>query len=148
MKKFHFRLDPVIRYRKYLEQTAQLQLALAEQAVISCRREIKYLMAFRDSFSKELEDEEKKGIEVHIYQMYKLYIEKIDRDIVSEQQHLRELLIKRERKREDLNAASIKKKSLECLKDMRYLRYKEECNLLEQKTLDELMVLRRKATQP
>ncbi len=146
MKKFHFRLDPVIRYRRYLEQTAQIKLAIAEQGVINCREKIDSLKTLRVTFSNELEYEEKKGINVHTYQIYRLYIEKIDRDIESEQQHLKESIMSRDRKREDLKAASIKKKSLERLKDIKHSRHTEECDLLEQKAVDELVVLRRNLT--
>ncbi len=144
MKKFHFRLDPVIRYRKHLEQAAQIKLAIAEQTVISRRNKINDLKRLRKTFSNELAHEEKKGINAQTYQMYKQYIEKIDRDVTSEQQRLKKAIMSRERKREDLKTASIKKKSLEHLRGIEQSRYTEECDRLEQKTADELSVLRRK----
>lgn len=144
MKRFHFRLDPVIRYRRHLEQAAQIKLAIAEQTVISCRDKINHLKRLRETFSNELAHEEKKGINAQTYQMYKLYIEKIDCDVASEQQRLKEAIMGRDRKREDLKTASIKKKSLEHLRGVEHSRYTEECDRLEQKTADELTVLRRK----
>ncbi|MBW2648025.1 MAG: flagellar export protein FliJ, partial [Deltaproteobacteria bacterium] len=131
-------------YRRHLEQAAQIKLAIAEQAVISCRNKINDLKRLRKIFSNELAHEEKKGINAQTYQMYKLYIEKIDCGVASEQQRLKEAITRRDRKREDLKTASIKKKSLEHLKGIEQSRYTEESNRLEQKIADELSVLRRK----
>lgn len=146
MKRFHFRLDPVIRYRKHLEQAAQIKLAIAEQAIISCRNKINDLKRLRKSFSNELAHEEKKGITAHAYKIYKQYIEKIDCDVASEQQRLKEAIMSRDRKKVDLKTASIKKKSLEHLRGIEQSRYTEECDRIEQKTADEMSVLRRKLT--
>ena len=93
MKKFRFRLDSILRYRKYLERTAQIKLGTAEQAFINCREKIDSLRALRKTFFNDLEHEEKKGMSAYAYQIYRLYIEKIDSDIESEQQHLKELIV-------------------------------------------------------
>jgi flagellar FliJ protein len=146
MQRFHFRLDSVLRYRKYLERTAQIRLGIAEQAFINCREKIDSLKRLRKTVSDKLECEGQKGMRVHAYQIYKLYIEKIDSDITFEQQRLQELIVSRERKREELKSTSIKKKSLARLKDIEYTRNKEYSTLLEQKAIDELILLRRKVT--
>lgn len=147
MKQFHFRLDSVLRYRKYLERTAQIKLGIAEQALIKCRDKIDSLRRLRKSISNELEYEGQKGMSSHNYQIYKLYIEKIDSDIASEHQHLKELIVSRERKREELKLTSIKKKSLKRLRDIEYSRHKEHSNLFEQNAIDELILLQKKVIQ-
>ena len=147
MKKFHFRLDSVIRYRRYLERAAQIKLGTTEQALINCRKKIDSLGRLRKTFSNELEHEEKKGMNTGIYQIYKLYIDKIDRDISSQQQNLKELITSRDQKREELKSASIQKKSLERLKVIEYSRHKKDFKLFEQNAIDELVLLRKKLIQ-
>ena len=143
MKNFHFRLDSVLRYRKYMERTTQIKLSIAEQAFIQCKDKLDFLRRLQRTFFTELEQEEQKGMSAYDYQIYKLYIEKINADIESEQEHLQELIVKMEQGRKELEAASIKRKSLERLREIEYSRYKKEANLFEQKVSDELILLRR-----
>ena len=147
MRRFRFRLDPVVRYRKYLEQRAQIELAAAQQAVMESEKRIDSSNELRKASFSELEDEVKKGTNARTYLAYRFFIEKIERDIESEQQRLKKSIMKREEKREMLSAASTQRKSLERLKEIRWLRHKEESGLIDQKAIDELMILRRKGKE-
>ncbi len=55
MKRFKFRLDPVIRYREYLERIAQIELARERQALIETKNRISVTVQARRYGASEVD---------------------------------------------------------------------------------------------
>ena len=140
MKPFTFRLDKILDYRKYLTKVAQMDLFNAKIECIRREKKVKRLSEKRKEIAKSCIDEEDKGIDVPRYKIYLSYLNKIEHDLESAH-----TLLKQEKenvitKKTILTNESIKKKSLETLKDLKHNRYIELSEREEQKVLDEIVI--------
>jgi len=145
MKRFKFRLDPVIRYREYRERIAQIKLARETQALIQSKNRISEIEQARRYAVSELDGEQEEGIEVDRYRVFTAYLRGLRHEIESESERLIEIGKRIREKQELVKAETIKKKTLEWIKQTEYSKYLEWVNRAEQKTADELIGLRRKA---
>jgi flagellar FliJ protein len=140
MKPYSFRLNKILDYRKYMTKRAQIDVFNAINECQKREKEVHRLSDKRAEISKECSEEEAKGVCVPIYQIFKVFLQKIDCDI--RKAHLRlhegkeEVMVKEA----ILKQASIKKKTLETLKDSQYKKYMETLEREEQKILDEIVI--------
>jgi len=140
MKPFTFRLDKILDYRKYLTKVAQIDLFNARTECIRREKKVKRLSEKRKEIAKSCIDEGVKGIDVPRYKIYLAYLSKIAHDLESAH-----TLLKQEKenvitKEAILTNESIKKKSLETLKDLKHNKYIELSEREEQKVLDEIVI--------
>jgi flagellar protein FliJ len=140
MKPYSFRLNKILDYRKYLAKRAQIDLFNARDECQKREKEVIRLAEKRSEISEECSQEESKGVCVPTYQIFKAFLKKIDCDL--DEAHLRlnegkeEVIVKEA----VLKQASIKKKTLETLKDSQYKKYMETLGREEQKILDEIVI--------
>jgi flagellar FliJ protein len=140
MKLFKFRLDKILDYRKHLTKVAQIDLFNAKNECIRREKKVKRLSEKRKEIAKSCMDEGVKGIDVPRYKIYLAYLYKIEHDLKSAH-----TLLKQEKenvisKKAILTNESIKKKSLETLKDLKHNKYIELSEREEQKVLDEIVI--------
>ncbi len=140
MKPFKFRLDKILDYRKHLTKVAQIDLFNAKNEYIRREKKVKRLSEKRKEIAKSCMDEGVKGIDVPRYKIYLAYLYKIEHDLKSAH-----TLLKQEKenvisKKAILTNESIKKKSLETLKDLKHNKYIELSEREEQKVLDEIVI--------
>ncbi len=147
MKRFKFRLDPVIRYREYRERIAQLGLARETQALIESKNRISEMEQTRRYTASELDSEEKQGIEVDRHRVFTAYLQGLRDGIDSESERLVEIAKRIKEKQEAVEAETIKKKTLEWIKQTKYSKYLEWINRAEQKAADELIGLKKHEIQ-
>ncbi len=145
MKRFKFRPDPVIRYREYRERIAQIDLARETQALIESKNRISRIEETRTNAGGELEAEQKQGIAVDRYRVFTAYLQGLRQEIESESERLLEVGKRIKEKQHVVKAETIKKKTLEWIKQAEYCKYLEEVRRAEQKEADELVGLRRKS---
>lgn len=143
MKPFSFRLDSILRYRSHLEKMAQRDLFRAINRVIEIERAIKGLGEKRVETARECSDEGFKGINVPQYQIYRSFLKGLEHDLERSHIRLEEGEEKVKAKKAALRRASIKKKTLEALKDVRHKEYMTRLEREEQKVLDELVLMRK-----
>jgi flagellar FliJ protein len=144
MKKFKFRLDAVLRYRKYQERNAQLELVKAKNAVVEKRNLIERLKHNRMQAIIELKDREDEGISVGRHRFYTNYITGTDAALEEEQKQL-VVLEKVMRKHQELvKKEQIKRKTLEKIEEKQRKEYITNFIKFEQKTMDEMVVIRRR----
>ena len=140
MKPFSFRLNKILDYRKYLRKRAQIDVFNARNECQKREKEVVRLNEKRTEISKECSEEETKGMSVPVYQLFTTFMQKIDDDL--KEAHLRlnegkdEVMVREA----ILKQASIKKKTLETLKDLQYKKYMETLGREEQKILDEIVI--------
>jgi len=144
MKKFKFKLDAVLRYRKYRERNAQLELVKAKNAVIEKRQLIERLKQNRLQAILELKTQEDQGISVGKHRFYTNYITGTDQALEDEQKHLVQLEKILRQHQEIVRKEQIKRKTLEKIEDINKKEYISEYIKFEQKTMDEMVAIRYK----
>jgi len=140
MKSYSFRLNKILDYRKYLRKRAQINVFNAR---IECQKREKELLSLVDQraeISEECSEEETKGMSVPVYQIFQSFMKKIDYDLKDAHLKLNEEKEKVMVREAILKIASIKKKTLETLKDLQYKKYMETMRREEQKILDEIVI--------
>ena len=147
MKRFKFRLDPVIRYREYQERIAQIGLARETQALVESKNRISEMKQTRRYTATELDSEQKRGIEVDRHRVFTAYLQGLRDEIESESGRLVEIGKRMREKQEAVKAETIKKKTLEWIKQTKYSKYLERMNRAEQKAADELIGLKKHEIQ-
>ena len=140
MKPYSFRLDKILDYRKYLRKRAQIDVFNARNECQKREKELLRLVEQRTEISEECSEEETKGMSVPVYQIFQSFMKKIDYDLKDAHLKLNEEKEKVMVKEAILKIASIKKKTLETLKDLQYKKYMETMRREEQKILDEIVI--------
>ena len=140
MKPFTFRLDKILGYRKHLNKIAQIDLFNARNECIRREKEVKKVSEKRKEIAKSCDDEGLKGINVPRYQIYQSYLYKIMHDLESAHTRLKHEKENVTAKKTILANESIKKKTLETLKDLQHKKYMELSEKENQKTLDEIVI--------
>ena len=145
MKRFKFRLNPVIRYRQYRERMALIDLAGAKRALVETNNRIRQIKQTRKAAAMELEYQEAEGIGMDHYRIYTAYLDRLRRETESEGEHLVEIGRTIREKRKAVEVESINKQTLEWIKQTEYTKYLQEIGRAEQKAADELIGLRRRS---
>lgn len=148
MKKFSFRLEKVLRYRKYLEKKAQKKLSDSMYEYQSRENSIKEIEKKQIELSSRCSDEKRKGIDVLRYQRYNLYFKKLNDDRERENIALKEAETAVQFHRSLLEKELIRKKMLEKLKEIQRDRYMECAVKDEQKQSDETAIIRSRRVSP
>jgi len=143
MKPFSFRLDSILNYRNYLEKMAQRNLISAINEYIDWEREIERLSKKRMEIARKCSDEGFRGMDVPIYHIYRSFLQKVNDDLERANMSLKKTEEKIKEKKAVLKDESIKKKTLETLKDLQRKKYIQRLEAGEQKTIDELVITRK-----
>lgn len=144
MTRFSFKLDRILNYRKYLEKKAQRDLFHARNEYRSRERAIKRYARKRMEIARVCSDEGLKGIDVPQYQIYRSFLQRLNHDLEEAHMNLKKEAQKVAAQEVVLRKASIKKKSLESLKDVQLDKHIRGLEREEQKVMDELVITRRR----
>jgi flagellar FliJ protein len=138
MKKFRFRLETLLKFRKMEEEQAQIKMAEANLRLI---KEQELLDQFNHILATSLTlltQEQTGSPTVETLKTFSYYIDKIKRDIINQQAQV----VKAETYRHEcltvLEAAVKQRKLVDNLREKRLEQYKAELLQDEQKVLDEL----------
>ena len=143
MKKFQFRLQALLRYKKHLEQMARQEMAKAVAEVNACEMEIQRLVHERLNAALRLEERVAKGIRSGEFKRYQEFLVIMDQIIVQERIRKQRLEKIMEEKRSMLTQRTIEKKAMERLREKRAEEYTRDMLREEQKMLDEVASLKR-----
>ena len=144
MRKFSFRLDRLLDYRKYLERQAQKHLFNARHEALKREEILKQLAEKRSKTERKYHEETSEGMEVSWYRIYQTFFQKSDHDLAMARIRIKKGNETVMVKRADLEKKSVKRKTLEVLKEMQYRRYLHHLGKEEQQVMDELAVRGRK----
>ena len=142
MKRFQFRLEPLLRYREHLEKQAKQEVANIRSDMLRSEERIARYETDYAETTQELEEEVATGIDSKRHKHYTDYIESIEAGIQAEniqRDELQSLLLE---KQKQLAQRSVDKKVLEKLKDRRKEEYYQEALRTYQKETDDLIVTR------
>lgn len=143
MKRFQFRLEPILHYRRYLEKRAQIALVNAKAEQGRRAREAQRLVQVKAGAALECRREGEQGIPAAKYQIHQNYLKKMERDIKGARQRLEEGKRAVETETGLLQEATRHKRVLELYRDQQLETHSRETAQEEQKTLDELVLMKR-----
>jgi flagellar FliJ protein len=144
MKKFKFRLDPVLRYRQYREELALMELAKARRALVLSKKKIQQIERGRKGVMTDLDGRQTEGLEVNRYRIYTAYLQGLGEKIKSENEHLVEIGRMVKEKHETAETERISKDTLQRVRETQYTHYLQGRDRTEQKAADELIALRKR----
>ncbi|MEJ2657232.1 MAG: flagellar export protein FliJ [Desulfobacterales bacterium] len=140
MKPYSFRLDKILDYRSYLRKKAQIDVFNARNECLKREKEVLNLVEKRVEISNKCSEEESIGMSVPVYHAYQAYLQRIKCDLEKAKIKLNEEKEEVIAKEMVLKQASINKKTLEVLKELKHKKYMEALGREEQKTLDEIVI--------
>ncbi len=143
MKKFLFKLQPLLKYRKYLEHLAKQETAKAYKDVKDCERAIENFKKIYSEKADELDKQSSVGISALDFRYSRDYLDSIENDIKAEISRLvqfKTILLDRQKK---LTEKSIDKKVIERLKQKQENDYMDAFRQNEQKEADEIASLKK-----
>ena len=138
MKRFEFRLEPVLRLRDQTEKTRQREFAQAVQEVRRCEGDIRHTLGEIEDSREGLRQAEMREIDPWQLVFHKRYLNHLEKQLHGLRGELQALARKAEAKRLELVKASKEKKSLEKLKGKQRGEYEYEAAREEQKMFDEI----------
>ena len=142
MKKFKFRLEPLMQYREFMERRKQLEVAQARTDVISCEQSIEQIRTTFSDTTDQLAEDLNQGIEAARFLRVNAYLSGLESLEEAEKKRHAQLLGVLARRQKELKKKTIEKKAIEKLK----LRQKEEyyTGMMkeEQQSLDDIIILR------
>ncbi|MBU1196473.1 MAG: flagellar export protein FliJ [Proteobacteria bacterium] len=142
MKKFKFKLDPLLNYRKYQERIAQQKTAKAHLEVKTCEEQIINLDQMKHLNAQNIETIVSKGVSASVFRQYHQYSQSLEGSIKEEKIrkiHLEKIL---QEKLLELKKKTIDKKAMEIYRKKLRAQYTQEAAADEQKNQDEISSLK------
>ncbi len=142
MKRFKFKLQPLLNYRAYLEKMARLDAAKAGRDLSDCQDRIEQCHQRLFEAAVKMDEVVARGTDSLFIQRFVIYKDGLNADLVNETRLKQKLAAVLAGKVKILNQKSKEKKIMERLKEKQRLAYNREILHLEQKDLDEISSLR------
>jgi len=142
MKRFEFKLQPLLNYRLYLERIAQQNTAKAHLDVKSCEQQIMDLKRRYLQNADKIEGIMQKGVSASEFRRYYNYIDSVENSIEDEKSKKIQLKKALEEKLLELKKKSVDKKAMELYREKLKKEYTQEIIKIEQKELDEISSLK------
>ena len=138
MKRFEFKLEALLNYKRHLEQIARREMAVVAEHVNRTEAEIQALRQDRHTAIDTLGDLVEKGVDAAEFKRHHDFIATVEQMIVIEKRNKAELEKRLNEKRAVLKQRTIDKKAIERLKEKQAEAYLREMLREEQKGLDEM----------
>ncbi|MDI6716436.1 MAG: flagellar export protein FliJ [Actinomycetota bacterium] len=142
IKKFKFRLQPVLNYRQRKEDALKRELALAKQQFEQEKSLLEDVKLKLSNLQQEVKVKQQSSFDASEAIMHSNHINRIEREIEIRMIRLADIASEVRKIQERLVTASKDKKILEKLHDKKYEWFKKETDKLEQASLDELATIR------
>ena len=143
MKRFDFKLEPLLGYRGYLEKRARQKTAEALRNVKASQEMIEQLKKQYSECRGDLEDVTYRGISARRFRHYQNYLDSVESGIEEESTRKKQLDKVLGQNIAELKSRRIDKKVIEQLKERKVAEYMEELRKFEQDTLDEVVSVRK-----
>ncbi len=146
MRRFSFRLESVLKYRKFLEKKAMMQLAELRQGYIAIENRIEQLNNTRLKVAANCRGAGFKGVDVPRYETYRSYLEKLRMNLEHAAEELKEQAASIQNQEVVLKSHVLKRKTLEIHKESLLIAHREMAAKEEQKLLDEIVITRQEVS--
>jgi flagellar FliJ protein len=138
MKKFQYRLEPLLKIKSHVEKQRQKEHAAALMQVYRQQEALAEIETLRQQTLQRQAGRLSGRVSSVELQMAARYFGKLKRDTLTGKELLRGLETEAERRRVKLTEATKEKKIFEKLKERQQQKYTNELNLNERKELDEI----------
>lgn len=142
MKRFEFRLQPLLKYRQYLEKIAQQKTAQAQMAVKTCEDQLVQLQQTRDLQADEIEAVVARGVSASELRWHHQYLDFVETSIHDQQLKKIELKKTLKEKLLELKKKSMDKEAMALYREKMKNQYIQEMIKIEEKELDEMSSLK------
>ena len=142
MKRFNFKLQPLLNYREYLERVAKQNTAKAQMDVALCEKQLIELKNTRDHQTKIVENELEQGISAFEFRQYHDYIDAVEIHMEQEKSRKRKLSGILKEKLLELKKKTVDKKAMEFYRERLKTDYIQNILTAEQKEMDEISSLK------
>jgi flagellar protein FliJ len=142
MKKFKYRLEPLLRVKAHIEKERQKEHAVAVHRVQTQQEYLAFLDATRESAIERQRQGQSEPVTVSAMQLlsYSRYYLKLKRDRIAGTELLRGLETEAEKKRQRLVEASRERKMHDKLKERQNAKFNQAVELILKKDNDEIAV--------
>jgi flagellar FliJ protein len=138
MRKFDFRLKTVLKVREQEELSKRRALTEEEIVLEEAKAKVEQLREETSEVEGELRDQQVSGSRAQDLAAHLAYLHSLQEQSIQSQDRLMLQQNITESKRRDVADAQKRKKMIENLKDKRYLQWKHENEIEENKLLDEI----------
>jgi flagellar FliJ protein len=139
---FHFSLQPLLNWKKSLEEKSQMRLAGMMTRLKAQEEEIEKLTLKRLACELKLKEKSEQGIPAGEYLLFKQFGEESRKELISKEDEKRRILREIDQEREKLLALTKEKKTLERLKEKQLKEFLSRLAKAEQKRADETTTLK------
>jgi flagellar FliJ protein len=138
MKKFKFRLEPLLKIKAHIEREKQKHLALAAQQVVAQETYLHELNRDRQAAQNEQRGYLSGMLKPNLLLNYSRYFLKLKKNELTGSEILKVYRIEREKRRQDLLEATKQKKIYEKLKEHKKDSYQKEMETIIRKEQDDI----------
>lgn len=142
--RFPFSLQPLLDWKRNLEEVARIRLTAKLTLLRAQEEEIERLIRKRTKQEEELREKLSRGIAAAEYVLYRQDAEEKRLELRARQEKKQESLRELEKDREKIGQLSKEKKTLERLKEKKRKAFFDRAEKNEQKRTDEMVVTRRR----
>nr|NJM03466.1 flagellar export protein FliJ [Desulfobacula sp.] len=148
MKRFAFKLQPLLNYRDYLERVAKQNTAKAQMDVALCEKQIMELKNTRDQHQEKVEIELEQGTTASRFRQCHDYLDAVE--IFMEQEKARKIKLSGILKQKllELKKKTVEKKAMEIYRERLKSEYTQNMLAAEQKEMDEISSLKQQGNYP
>lgn len=142
MKKFKFKLEPLLRYRDFQEHQQKMAVAAARHAVVDCERRIEGTIQSARRTEATFDGLMATGVRSEHIHWFNQYLKSLAELRASEEARREELLAELTRQQQKLTEKTVARKVVENLKERKQEAYYHQALRSEQQILDDLVILR------
>jgi flagellar FliJ protein len=143
MKKFRFRLNAFLGYRKHLEQEAKQDASLTRNKISDCKQRIASYETNQQNNIMELHEKMTSGIDADQIRIYTSYHDRLN--LILKNENLQHAHLQKElsHKQKVLKQRSIEKKAIENLKQRKKENYYKDLADYLQKESEDMIIMRK-----
>ena len=139
---FRFSLQPLLNWKRSLEDQSQMRLAGLMTRLKAQEDEIERLTLQRLASEQKLKEKSEQGIRAGEYLLFTQFAEESGKELISQEDEKRRILREIDQEREKLLALTKEKKTLERLKEKQLKEFLSRLQKAEQKRADEATTLK------
>jgi len=137
---YKFSLEPVLKYRKLLEEDLQKDFAVLKRQLLDERGRLSKYEQVRDRFSEELQQKQMKNICVSDILLYSDYLQQVSKEIEKQLEKILEAEKNVDQKREELVGAMKNRKMIDRLREKGLKGHVQELSKKEQDLMNEAAI--------
>ncbi len=137
---YKFRLEPVLKYRKLLEENLQRDFAGLKRQLFDEKERLSNFKQVRDRFSGELQEKQVKSTSVSDIILYTDYLQRITKEIENQSKKILEIEKSVDQKRGELVGAMKNRKTIDRLREKGHKAHVQALLKKEQDQMNEVAI--------